>query len=267
MSILENFDMRFAKKVISECLGCFCLTFFGCLAAVGTGGEPVATALVFGLVIISMAYTIGPISGCHINPAVSLGMLICSRIKIKDFIYYCVAQFIGATLAGLLLLGIVALTKINVAGNGFGLGDNGISLGFERSALGINAFGGIVLEIVMTFVFITVILVNTQKNSPTGDKAGIVIGVTLILLVVGGIKFTGTSVNPARSFGPALALVFTGHSQAIAQFWVFLISPLIGAALAGIFCRFFVLVDDDENIPLDNGVEAAQLEGYRPQQL
>ena len=208
------------KAYIAEFIGTFVLVFFACGTAVVTGcsAEPNAayfmTALAFGLVIVAMAYSIGNISGCHINPAVSIAMLVSKKMTAKDFCGYVVAQFLGA-IAG---AGCLKLVLGDASG---ALGTNGLYNGSVGASL--------VIEIVLTFVFVLAILGVTSR--PEYSKvAGIVIGLTLTLVHILGIFFTGTSVNPARSFGPALFL----GGDALKNVWVFLLAPLVGGVLAAL---------------------------------
>lgn len=210
--------MSLLKKCIAECIGTFVLVFFGCGTAVAvqcSGMNPNAaylmTALAFGLVIVAMAYSIGNISGCHINPAVSLAMLISKKMTGKEFGAYVGSQFIGAIVGGAFLAMFFDRNK--------GLGTNGVYAN--------DIWATLFIEIILTFVFIIAILGVTSKIS-NGSVAGIVIGLTLTLVHIFGIHFTGTSVNPARSFGPA---IFAG-GDAFVNVWIFIIAPLVGAALA-----------------------------------
>ena len=211
--------MKAMKKYVAECLGTFVLVFFACGAAVVTKCSTdnyagyLLTALAFGLVIVGMAYSVGNVSGCHINPAVSLAMLITGKISIKDFIGYVIAQFAGAISGAALLMAFV--------GRDSGLGSNGLFQG--------NIWLSLLIEVILTFVFVYVILGVTSKKE-NGAVAGLVIGLTLTLVHILGIFFTGTSVNPARSFGPAL---FAG-GEALANVWVFIVAPLAGGALAAV---------------------------------
>ncbi len=216
--------MTLTKKCIAECIGTFVLVFFGCGTAVAVGcngAEPNAaylmTALAFGLVIVAMAFSIGNISGCHINPAVSLAMFMSKKMTGKEFAAYAGSQFIGG-LAGGMFLTFFFDTKT-------GLGTNGVYAD--------NIWATLFIEIILTFVFIIAILGVTSKIS-NGSVAGIVIGLTLVLVHIFGIHFTGTSVNPARSFGPA---VFAGGA-AFANVWIFIIAPLVGAALAALVYNY-----------------------------
>lgn len=205
------------KAYIAEFIGTCVLVVFGCGTACAIGcdvpGGYLATALAFGLVIVAMAYSIGNVSGCHINPAVSLAMLISKKLPVRDFISYVVAQFLGA-IAGAGILCIFFPAKD-------GLGSNGL---FEESIV-----KSLIIECILTFVFIFAILGVTSKVK-NAQVSGIVIGLTLTLVHILGIHFTGTSVNPARSFGPAL---FAGGA-ALTNVWVFIVGPLAGAALAAL---------------------------------
>ena len=210
------------KKYIAEFIGTAVLVLFGTGIAVVSGGNLVATALAFGLSIVAMAYVIGNISGCHINPAVSLAMLINKKIETKDFIYYVIAQILGALAGTALLYLILKNTTIGVES----LGANGYG---TLSATNITLLGALVTECILTFVFIYTILGVTSDESKS-NIAGIVIGLTLAFVHLLGINLTGTSVNPARSIAPA---IFLG-GKALAQVWVFVVAPLVGAALAAI---------------------------------
>lgn len=209
------------KKYIAECIGTFVLTFLGCGAAVslscGTdAASVVGTAIAFGLAVVAMAYTIGGISGCHINPAITLGCLITGRISCKDSIGYILGQVAGAVIAGACLAYIY--------GAGTGIGSNGIGAGCNGSAV-----TALIVEAILTALFVLVVLGATHKtNGDTGKFAGLAIGLSLILIHLVGIHFTGTSVNPARSIGPA---VFAG-GEALANVWIFIVGPFIGSFIA-----------------------------------
>lgn len=218
------------KKYLCEFIGTAVLVLFGCGSAAIAGGTlgTLGIALAFGLSIVAMAYVIGDISGCHINPAVSLAMLINKKITVKDFAFYVVAQVLGA-IAGIgILYAIMACSGLDVVRAG--LGANGFD---ANSAVGLNMFGAVIVEIVLTFVFIYTILGVTSDKSKS-SVAGIVIGLTLAFVHIMGIPLTGTSVNPARSLAPALFL----GGEALAQVWVFIVSPLIGSALAAFTFKF-----------------------------
>ena len=218
------------KKYLCEAIGTAVLVLFGCGAAAISGGIEgvlgvLGIAMAFGLSIVAMAYVIGNISGCHINPAVSLAMLINKKITVKEFCGYVVAQVVGA-LVGISLL-VLIINSCNVGGyTNVGLGANGYG---EASYVGISALGAFLVEVVLTYVFIYTILGVTSDESKS-SVAGIVIGLTLAFVHILGIPFTGTSVNPARSLAPALFLGGT----ALSQVWVFILAPLVGSALAAL---------------------------------
>ncbi len=213
------------KKYIAEFVGTFSLTFFACGVAVVVGCDTpagvIATALAFGLVIVAMAYSIGNVSGCHINPAVSLAMLINKKMTFEDFVGYVIAQVLGA-FAGSLLLGYILGSFDALGANGYG---STLASGTEVTAL-----VAIVTEIILTFFFVLSILGVTSKKE-NGAVAGIVIGLSLVLVHLLGIGITGTSVNPARSFAPAILQ----GGEATRQVWVFVLAPLCGGALAAWF--------------------------------
>ena len=211
--------MKDIKKYLAEFIGTLVLVLFACgvagqICATGVSGL-IGTALAFGLVIVAMAYSIGNISGCHINPAVSIAMLINKKISVKDFCGYIISQVLGA-IAGAAILNAI----VQDAGK---LGCNALYNG--------NAWLSFLIEVILTFVFVIAILGVTSKES-NGNISGLVIGGALVLVHLLGISFTGTSVNPARSFGPAL---IAGNLGGI---WVFLLAPLVGGALAAIVYRF-----------------------------
>ena len=211
------------KKYLAEFIGTLVLVLFACGTAVAVNcstdnlASYLITALAFGLVIVAMAYSIGNVSGCHINPAVSIAMLISKKMSVTDFIGYVVAQFAGAIAGAAILRGIF--------GGESTLGANGLYDG--------NIVMSLIIECILTFVFVLAILGVTSKTE-NGAVAGIVIGLTLTLVHIFGIYFTGTSVNPARSFGPAL---FVG-GEALANVWVFIVAPLVGGALAALCYKF-----------------------------
>ena len=208
------------KKYIAEFIGTAVLVLFGTGVAVISGGNLVATSLAFGLSIIALAYVIGNISGCHVNPAVSLAMLISKKLDSKDFICYVIAQILGALAGTAILYFILSNTNIGVTA----LGANGYG---TLSATKITLLGALITECILTFVFIYTILGVTNDESKS-SVAGIVIGLTLTFVHLIGINLTGTSVNPARSIAPA---IFLGGLP-LTQVWVFVVSPLAGAAIA-----------------------------------
>ena len=217
------------KKYLSEMVGTFVLTFLGCGAAValGCGAENTAaivgTAFAFGLSVVAMAYTIGGISGCHINPAITLGVFLNGGISAKDCGMYMMFQVVGAILAAAVLAGIVATDPTLV-----------ITTATGANACAYGVTNGLIVEIVLTTLFVLVVLGATSKtNGATNKFAGLAIGLTLILIHLVGIHFTGTSVNPARSIGPAL---FEG-GEALSNLWVFIVGPLVGGALAAVIWK------------------------------
>ncbi|MGL4310011.1 MAG: aquaporin [Paracoccaceae bacterium] len=215
------------KKLIAEVLGTFILVFFGVGSAV-LMGEQIGMhgiAIAFGLSIVAAAYGLGAISGAHLNPAVSLGMVTAGRMSAGDFIGYAIAQVIGAVLGALVIM-LIATGKADYSVATNGLGQNGYGAGY-LGEYGLAA--ALIFEFVATFLFVTVILGSTHAAAPAGF-AGLAIGLTLAGIHLVGINVTGVSVNPARSIGPA---IFVG-GKAIADLWVFIVAPLAGGALAGI---------------------------------
>lgn len=218
------------KKLTAEVFGTFVLVFFGCgsavigaSAAIGENGIGYAgISLAFGLAIVAAAYSIGAISGAHLNPAVSLGMVTAGRMSFSDFAGYAAAQVVGAVLGA----GVLMVVASGSASWGGGLGSNGWGPGYlgEYSML-----STLVFEFVATFVFVTVILGATGKGSAVGF-AGLAIGLTLVMIHLVGINASGVSVNPARSIGPA---IFEG-GRALSQVWLFILAPLAGGAVAGV---------------------------------
>lgn len=216
------------KRFSAELVGTLVLVLFGCGAAV-LGPAPfdqLAVSLAFGFAIVAMAYGIGPVSGCHVNPAVSLAAFVAGRMSAKDMLVYWVAQFIGA-LIGAFLLSLIAKTGMaNLGQNGWGPGYLG--------EYGMHA--ALIFEVVMTAVFVVVIL-GVSGDKGHGPFAGVAIGITLAVIHIVGIQVTGVSVNPARSFGPA---VLAGGT-AISQLWLFIVAPAVGAALGALMFRLKVL--------------------------
>ncbi|MBO7372350.1 MAG: aquaporin [Bacteroidales bacterium] len=211
------------KKYFAECVGTFVLTLLGCGTAMflgcNTPAGVVGTAVAFGLSVIAMAYTIGGVSGCHINPAITFGVALAGRMSWKDAVGYWCGQIIGAIIAGAVLL---LLTKVVAAPDlTGGLGTNGVA-----NAGGVG--GALLVECLATFLFVLVVLGTTDSKVGAGNLAGLAIGLTLILIHLVCINLTGTSVNPARSIGPAL---FAG-GEALKNVWVFIVAPMVGGALA-----------------------------------
>jgi aquaporin Z len=221
------------KKLLAEFIGTATLVLLGCGAAV-LGGDHVGQlgiSFAFGLAIVAMAYGIGPVSGCHVNPAVSFGAFLAGRMSITDMVQYWVAQFLGA-LAGAGILYVIASSNADWVKGDWALGSNGWGVGYLGSATGYTMTAALVFEIVATFLFLVVILGSTQAKAPA-HMAGLAIGLTLVVIHIVGIQVTGVSVNPARSFGPA---VFAG-GVALQQLWLFIVAPLAGAAIAGLLFR------------------------------
>ena len=220
------------KKYLAEAIGTAVLVILGCGTAmlVGcdavNGGGYILTALAFGLSIVCMAYSIGNISGCHINPAVSLGVLMTGGMSLSDFIGYVISQCAGALCGSILLKIIFALGHVtDMTG---GMGANGLA------GVGGNAFAGLLVEIILTFIFVICILGVTSKKARHGSFGGLVIGLALVGVHILGIGLTGTSVNPARSFGPAIIAAFAGNATPLAHLIIFIIGPMAGAFLAAV---------------------------------
>lgn len=221
------------KKIIAELIGTFCLVLFGCGAAVmagiaTTGPEGLGLlgiSFAFGLAVVVMAYVIGPISGCHINPAITISMLVAGKMNMKDTLAYIIAQVIGAILAA----GVIYIIQSGMPGFAMGewaLGANGWGPGYLGEYNTASAF---ITEAVMTFLFLFVIFAVTSKNG-NPNMAGLAIGLSLTLIHMVAIPITGTSVNPARSIGPA---VFAGGA-ALSQLWLFIVAPIVGGIVAAI---------------------------------
>ena len=218
------------KKYFAEMIGTAVLVILGCGTAMlvgcdaAAGGGYILTALAFGLTIVAMAYSIGNISGCHINPAVSLGVLLSGGMTGGEFVGYVISQCIGA-LAGSGILALIFSTG-SVKDMTGGFGSNGLA------GVGGSAVSGLIVEIVLTFIFVIAILGVTSKKAKHGSFGGLVIGLTLVVVHILGIGLTGTSVNPARSIGPAVVAAIAGNTAPLASLWVFIVGPLVGAALA-----------------------------------
>ena len=216
------------NKLIAECIGTFVLVFAACGVAALTGGSLVATAMTFGLVIVAMAYSVGRVSGCHINPAVSLGCALTGRMTWTECCAYVCAQIVGGFVGGLAIFGIVKMAGIGRIGDACNY-----VIGGDLEAGAIIA--SLLTEIILTCVFVYVILNVTDEKAGTSKKAGVIIGFTLTLVHLIGIPLTGTSVNPARSLATALnALIFDGTTDALAQVWMFIVAPLAGAVIAAV---------------------------------
>ncbi|MCR4691604.1 MAG: MIP family channel protein [Lachnospiraceae bacterium] len=224
------------KKYVAEFIGTMALVFLGCGTAmlVGCNAEAgcgyLLTALAFGLTIVGMAYCIGNISGCHINPAVSLGLLLSKRMSGSDFIGYIVSQCLGATAGSALLALIFGLGGVTDKTGGFG--SNGLG------GVGGSFVAGLLVEIILTFFFVLVILGVTSEKAGHGSFGGLIIGFSLTLVHIIGIGLTGTSVNPARSLGPAILAAIHNNMAPAASLWVFVVGPFVGAALAAVVYGF-----------------------------
>jgi aquaporin Z len=225
----------FARKLVAELLGTALLVFFGVGAATlsfgfkldggSTAAGVLVTALTFGLVLLALVYTIGPLSGCHVNPAVTIGFVVSKRISISDAAGYWIAQFIGG-LVGALALWAVLSGSSHYSRKLTGLGTDGWG---SHSIIGLNGGGAFAAEVILTFLFVLVVLSATSHAASAGF-AGLAIGLALTVVHLVGIPLTGTSVNPARSLGPALIV----GGDALDQVWLFILAPLLGGVLAAI---------------------------------
>ena len=228
------------RKFVAELLGTAILVFFAIGAATlafgfnlqggSTAAGVVMTSLAFGLVLIALVYTLGPVSGCHVNPAVTLGFVVAGRMTLKDAAVYWAAQLIGG------IAGAFALWAVFANSRGYnatmGLGTDGWGI---HSMIGLQVGGAFLAEVILTFVFVLVVLLAT-RHATTAGFAGLAIGAGLLLVHIVGIPLTGTSVNPARSLGPALVV----GGDALRQVWLFLVAPLVGGALAAACSRFLI---------------------------
>lgn len=218
------------RKYLAEAIGTAVLVILGCGTAMlvgcdaANGGGYILTALAFGLTIVAMAYSIGNVSGCHINPAVSLGVLLTGGMSMTDFIGYVISQCVGALCGTAVLAAVFGLGRVEDMTGAFGA--NGLA--------GVHGYvlAGLLVEIVLTFIFVTAVLGVTSKRASHGSFGGLVIGLTLVVVHILGIGLTGTSVNPARSLGPAIFALFKGNAAPLASLWVFIVGPLAGALLA-----------------------------------
>jgi len=226
-------EIKTSSKFIAELIGTFGLVLFGCGAAAIAGANTTAglsglgllgIAVAFGLSVVVFAYAIGGISGCHINPAVTVGVLLAGRMSAKDAVVYIVAQFIGALLGAFVLQQILSGQLAGFTAGEWAYGSNGWGKGYQNEYGIASAF---LIEAVLTFIFLFVILATTSKVG-NSTMAGLAIGFTLLLIHLVAIPVTGTSVNPARSFGPAIL----AGGQALSQLWLFIVAPLVGAAVA-----------------------------------
>ncbi|MBE7071969.1 MAG: MIP family channel protein [Ruminococcaceae bacterium] len=240
------------QKFTAEFIGTFVLVFVGCGTAMAVGCDSangsgyILTAFAFGLVIVAMAYSIGNVSGCHINPAVSLAMLISKKMTVKEFWGYVVFQVLGAVSGAGLLRYVFELTgKVDMTGvydeaememASWGLGSNGLA------GCNGNIAGGLIIEAVLTFIFVLCILGVTDSKFKHGSFGGLIIGFALVLVHIIGISFTGTSVNPARSIGPAIL----AGGDALKYLWVFIVGPLVGGAVAALVYKAITLSKEDK---------------------
>lgn len=211
------------KKYMAEMIGTMILVLMGCGSAVFNGGcgtpaQVLMVAMAFGLSVVAMAYTIGGISGCHINPAITLGCMLSGRMKAKEGIMYMVFQVMGALIGSTIIWILTSNIDMNYA----------TTTGANACAPGVSLIGGLIAEVIFSFVFVLVVLGTTDAKKGAGNLAGLAIGLSLILVHIVCIPITGTSVNPARSIAPAL---FQG-GEALSQLWIFIIAPFVGAALA-----------------------------------
>ncbi|WP_329739729.1 aquaporin [Enorma massiliensis] len=225
------------KKYVAEAIGTFTLTLFGCGSAAIAGATlgTLGIAFAFGLSIVAMAFAIGNVSGCHINPAVTFGLYADKRISLKDLFGYWIGQFAGGIVAAFVLMLIINSCDALGGVTATGLGTNGFG---EASTTGISMVGAFAVEVILTAVFVLTIL-GVTASEKTSNFAGIVIGLTLTFVHIMGIPLTGTSVNPARSFGPALAMAVQGNTLALEQAWVFIFAPLVGAGIAAAIFALF----------------------------
>jgi aquaporin Z len=238
-------EIDFMNKPLAEFIGTFALVFFGCGAAViggmGTGATAInvlGIASAFGFAIVAMAYGIGPVSGCHVNPAVSFGVYVAGRMSAAEMVTYWVAQVVGA------LIGAIALYVIlsgKAQGWGGSLGQDGWGQGYLGEYNVLSAF---VFETIATFLFLVCILGVTAKGAPS-HFAGLAIGLTLVAIHIVGINVTGVSVNPARSIGPAI-VGMGSNPHAVAQLWLFIVAPLLGAGIAGALFKSGMLTPQAE---------------------
>lgn len=232
--------MKDTQKYLAEFLGTFALVFIGCGSVVIAGDRIgyAGIAFAFGLTVLAMVYAIGPISGCHINPAISIAMLVAGKMKWKDTLIYIIAQCLGAIVgAGILLAIANGLSSYDLGING--LGQNGF--GPDGSPAGYSLAACFVAETVLTAIFLFVIFGSTSKAAPKGF-AGVAIGFSLVLIHLVGIPITGTSVNPARSLGPAII----ARGDAISQVWLFIVAPILGAIVAALIWKLFSRYDREQ---------------------
>jgi aquaporin Z len=214
-------------KCVSECIGTAVLVFMGCGVIELTGSDIICTSLAFALSMVAVAYSFGEISGFHLNPAVSLGCLICGQLEVMEFAYYIIAQCAGAFGGAALLLPLLKSTN-------HGLGYIGSNFYGKYTYFNTECWGAILIEIILTFLYVYLFIQISQDKSKS-DIKGLLIGLSLFMIHLMGIRLTGTSLNPWRSFAPA---VYKMHA-AIKRVWVFLIFPFVGGAIAGVIFKLF----------------------------
>ncbi len=245
--------MCLLKKCIAECIGTAVLVLVACGVAVWSNCDIVATSLAFGLVIVAMAYSIGNISGCHINPAVSFGMVLSKRMTWKEFGAYVVAQIIGGFIGAFILaLFLGSFAK---------LGGNEIQPILTDAYNGVNAASiivALIVEIILTFIFVICVLGVTDKRYHSGKHAGIVIGLALCLVHLIGLGFTGTSVNPARSIAPSILQLIGGSTTSASQIYIWIIGPMVGGALAALAYSFLTKKKDEKLLCKDGTPETSE---------
>lgn len=238
-------EIKISSKFVAELIGTFGLVLFGCGAAAIAGGTTIAgtaglgllgISIAFGLSVVVFAYAIGGVSGCHINPAVTIGVLVAGKISAKDAAVYIVAQFIGAVLGAFILSQILSGQLAGFTAGEWSYGSNGWGKGYQNEYGVVAAF---LTEAVLTAIFLFVILGTTSKVG-NGTMAGLAIGFTLLLIHLVAIPVTGTSVNPARSFGPAIL----AGGQALSQLWLFIVAPIVGAMIGAVLWK---VVHTDKN--------------------
>lgn len=228
------------KKLIAEFIGTFCLVLFGCGAAVVSGVADtgpsgiglLGISFAFGLAVVAMAYAVGPISGCHINPAISIAMLVAGKLSVKDTVSYVIAQTVGAIAAAGVLFLIVSNKSDYTSLGDWALGSNGWGEGYLGNY---NTTAAFVTEAVLTCLFLLVIFATTSKQG-NATMAGLAIGITLVLIHLVAIPITGTSVNPARSIGPALL----AGGKALSHVWLFVVAPIVGAVAGALIWKFLL---------------------------
>lgn len=243
------------KKYLAEMIGTMVLVLMGCGAAVFNGGcgttaQVLTVAFAFGLSVVAMAYTIGGVSGCHINPAITLGVFLSGRMSGKDAGMYMIFQVIGAFIGSAILFAVLScVTAVAdpAVADSVAFVTNGSALatqtGSNAVAPGVTLFGGLLAEIFFTMVFVLVVLGTTDSKKGAGNFAGLAIGLSLVLVHIVCIPITGTSVNPARSISPAVFDLINGNSTALSQLWIFIVGPFVGAALSALIWK---IVGKDE---------------------